>query len=198
MDPENRDQTETVERTKKGPAASKGATKDVAVKAKSKKEQPTTGQVERAKPAKPAGQIKLADVKTAVPTKKERQAVAQQLAAERTPAEQKRQLYEGMYILHATLSQEAREKALSRIQEGIVNRGGEIVKVHDMGRRKLAYTVSGRREGNYYVIYFSAPCTAVKELWQEYHHNEDLMRFITLKAEKVLESLEFPVIIQED
>jgi small subunit ribosomal protein S6 len=111
--------------------------------------------------------------------------------------EDKKQLYEGMYILQATLSQEAREKALNRIQEGVTQRGGEIVKVHDMGRRKLAYGIRGRREGHYYVLYFNASPTVVSELWKEYHHNEDLMRFMTLKADQVLESLEFPVIMQE-
>jgi small subunit ribosomal protein S6 len=111
--------------------------------------------------------------------------------------EDKKQLYEGMYILHATLSQEAREKALSRITDGVVQRGGEVLKIHDMGRRKLAYGIGGRREGHYYVVYFSAPSTIIQELWQEYHHNEDLMRFITVKADKVLESLEYQVIVQE-
>jgi small subunit ribosomal protein S6 len=111
---------------------------------------------------------------------------------------ERKQLYEGMYILHATLSQDAREKALNRITEGVTQRGGEIVKVHDMGRRKLAYGIGGRREGHYYVIYFEAPSTIIQELWQEYHHNEDLMRFITLKADQVLEALEFRTIVQED
>ncbi len=42
-------------------------------------------------------------------------------------------LYEGMYIIKATLSDEARHKALDKIQNGITSRSGEIVKVHDQG-----------------------------------------------------------------
>jgi small subunit ribosomal protein S6 len=100
-------------------------------------------------------------------------------------------LYEGMYIIKATLSDDARQKALDRIQNGITSREGEIVKIHDQGRRRLAYEISGHREGHYYVIYFNSKPAAVAELWQEYHLNEDLIRFITLRAENAMDKIEF-------
>jgi len=56
-------------------------------------------------------------------------------------------LYEGMYVISATLSDDARNKALDKIQVGITGRGGEIVKIHDQGRRRLAYEIDGHREG---------------------------------------------------
>jgi len=100
-------------------------------------------------------------------------------------------LYEGMYVIKATLSDDARHKALDRIQNGIKSHGGEVVKIHDQGRRRLAYEIDGHREGHYYIVYFNVKPTAINELWQEYHLNEDLIRFITLKTEKVLEKIEF-------
>lgn len=102
-----------------------------------------------------------------------------------------KQLYEGMYILNATLSEEARNKAIERISQGITERGGEIHKVHDQGRKKLAYEIRGAREGYYFLLYFSAPTTSLSELWREYHLNEDLLRFLTLKTDQVRETLEF-------
>lgn len=102
------------------------------------------------------------------------------------------QLYEGMYILNATLSEDARKKALERITSGIETRGGEIQKVHEQGRKKLAYEIRGAREGHYYLLYFSAPSSALAELWREYHLNEDLLRFLTLKTDEVKETIEFP------
>ncbi len=103
----------------------------------------------------------------------------------------KKQLYEGMYILNPTLSEDARKKALERITSGITGRGGEIRKVHDQGRRKLAYEIRGAREGHYFLVYFAAPTSKLAELWREYHLNEDLLRFMTLKTEEVKETLEF-------
>lgn len=101
------------------------------------------------------------------------------------------QLYEGMYIFNAALSEDARQKCLERITAGISERGGEIHKVHDQGRKKLAYEIRGLREGYYFLLYFTAPSTALSELWREYHLNEDLLRFLTLKTDEVREKIEF-------
>jgi small subunit ribosomal protein S6 len=100
-------------------------------------------------------------------------------------------LYEGMYVISASLSDDARNKALQKIQTGITQRGGEILKIHDQGRRRLAYEIDGHREGHYYVVYFNLKTSGIAELWQEYHLNEDLIRFITLRADKVMDKIEF-------
>ena len=100
-------------------------------------------------------------------------------------------LYEGMYILSATLSDDSRKKAFEKITEGIVQKGGEIHKVHEQGRRKLTYEIDGKREGYYYVLYFTAPTTSVIDLWKDYQLHEDLIRFMTMRVESVQETLEF-------
>lgn len=103
----------------------------------------------------------------------------------------KQNLYEGMYILSATLSDDARQKALEKIKTGITQKGGEIVKLHEQGRKRLAYEINNRREGFFYLLYFTVKPSAINELWQEYHLNEDLIRFITLRTESVMEKIEF-------
>lgn len=109
-------------------------------------------------------------------------------------SEQKQNLYEGMYVISAALSEDARNKALQKIQTGITQRNGEILKIHDQGRRRLAYEIGGHREGHYYIVYFNLKPNGIAELWQEYHLNEDLIRFITLRTEKVMEKIEFKAI----
>lgn len=113
-------------------------------------------------------------------------------------SEQRQHLYEGMYVISATLSDDARNKALDKIQAGITQRGGEILKIHDQGRRRLAYAIEGHREGHYYIIYFNLKTSGIAELWQEYHLNEDLIRFITLRTEKVMEKIEFKRLEQQE
>lgn len=100
-------------------------------------------------------------------------------------------LYEGMYVISATLADDARRKVFDAIQAGITSRSGEIVKIHEQGRRRLAYEIDNHREGYYYLIYFKAQPAAIAELWKEYHLNEGLIRFITLRTEKVMEKIEF-------
>lgn len=106
-------------------------------------------------------------------------------------AKSRTHLYEGMYILSATLSEDARKKAIEKITSSIQHHSGEVHKVFDQGRKRMAYEINKRREGYYYVLYFSASSSSMPELWREYQLNEDLIRFITLRAEKVPENLEY-------
>jgi small subunit ribosomal protein S6 len=110
---------------------------------------------------------------------------------EKKMKKERRRLYEGIYIISTTLSDDARKKALDKIVSGITDKGGEIRKLHEWGRRKLAYTINKKREGYYYVIYFDIASSQIASLWNEYHLHEDLLRFMTMQAETVLEKLEF-------
>ena len=104
---------------------------------------------------------------------------------------ERKHLYEGMYVISTTLSEEARKKAMERIESDICQKGGEIHKLHDLGRQKLAYDIRGRKEGHYFVLFFSINSCEISDLWKEYHLHEDLMRFMTLRANKVQEELNY-------
>jgi small subunit ribosomal protein S6 len=110
---------------------------------------------------------------------------------------QKRELYEGMYILSASLSEDARKKSLEKITSGISESEGEIHKIHEQGRKKLAYEINGKREGYYYVVYFTAPTSCISKLWRDYHLNEDLIRFTTLRTESIMEEIKFKPLVQQ-
>lgn len=110
----------------------------------------------------------------------------------------KKNLYEGMYIISSTLSDEARQKSLDRIQASITQRGGEVRKIHDRGRSRMAYEIDGHKEGHYFVLYFDLPPSEMNDLWSDYHLNEDLVRFMTTRAEKVLDTIEFKVLTEEE
>lgn len=104
---------------------------------------------------------------------------------------QRNYLYEGMYILSAVLSEDARQKALDKITSGITDKGGEVQKMFDQGRRKMAYDINKRREGHYFILYFTASSKVIDQLWKEYHLNEDLLRFMTVRANEVPEKIEY-------
>ena len=100
-------------------------------------------------------------------------------------------LYEGMYIVSALLNDAARNATFDRIKDGITRRGGEILKIHDQGKRRLAYEISSQKEGHYFLVYFNAPAASIKEMWQELRLNENLVRFSTQRAIRVLDELKF-------
>ena len=109
----------------------------------------------------------------------------------------KSQLYEGMYILSSTLSEDARKKALDRITSQVTKCGGEVHKIFDQGRKKLAYEINGKRDGYYYLVYFTSPTSAIKLFWSEYHLNEDLVRFMTVQTKSVPEEITFKSLDRE-
>ncbi|MCK4935123.1 MAG: 30S ribosomal protein S6 [Simkaniaceae bacterium] len=103
----------------------------------------------------------------------------------------KQELYEGIYIINATLSEEASKKALERITSAIESRDGVVKKIHEQGRKKLAYEILGSKQGYFFVIFFTIAPAMIAELWKDYHLNEDLVRFMTLRTDVVQETLEF-------
>jgi len=111
--------------------------------------------------------------------------------------QEKTNLYEGMYIISSRLSDGARDKALERIKKGITDRGGEILKIHDQGRKRMAYEIEGHREGHYYLMYFKVKPLAIDELWRDYQLNEDLVRFMTLRTDEVMEEIKFKPLTEE-
>lgn len=97
----------------------------------------------------------------------------------------KTSLYEGLYILRATLSDSAREQAHRKIISLIETLGGKHEKTIDWGRKKMAYRIKGSGEGHYYLVYFSLPTESIHELNRENRLNEDLLRFMNILMEEV-------------
>lgn len=109
-------------------------------------------------------------------------------------------LYEGMYIIRSTLSDDARERALAKVTTIIESLGGSKEKILDWGRRKMVYEIKGCRDGHYYLLYFKLPTEAMNELIRENHLHEDLLRFIHVAVDSVPEGDEIkfkPIVASE-
>ena len=100
-------------------------------------------------------------------------------------------LYEGMYIFSTALTEEAEQKLLDKVTSSITDKGGKVHKVFDQGRKKLAYPIAKKREGHYFILYFSVPTDVMDKMWSEYRLNEDILRFMTLSVEQVPEKIAF-------
>ena len=105
--------------------------------------------------------------------------------------ENKGHLYEGMYILSTALTDDACQKLIDKMKGNITDKGGEIHKIFDQGRKKLAYEINKKREGHYFLFYFSIPTEVMEKLWREYRLTEDILRFMTTRTPKVPEKIEF-------
>ena len=98
--------------------------------------------------------------------------------------------YELMMIAEPELDEDGLNAVTERVQQVIANNGGEIVKVEQMGRRKLAYPVERRREGHYVLIHANMERETISELERSLRLSEDVFRHLLVRLDEVLEAPE--------
>ncbi len=91
--------------------------------------------------------------------------------------------YELGIVLVPTLSEEDKLASLEKVKELVVRFGGEVTKVDDWGKRRLAYEINKIKEGYYYFIDFSANGDAPAEIESRIRIMESVMRYLTIRLE---------------
>lgn len=92
--------------------------------------------------------------------------------------------YEVMYIIRPDLEQDATKDLVEKFQNLITNKGGEIEKLEDIGKRRLAYEIEDYNEGYYVQINFQAETAAVEELERVLRITDGVIRYLIVKDEK--------------
>ncbi len=92
--------------------------------------------------------------------------------------------YELMLVLRPDTADDRVQQILDRTTRGIAGSDGQIIKVSPWGRRRLAYPISGQREGSYFIIVFEAPSPAIEELERSLNITEEVMRHLVTHIER--------------
>jgi small subunit ribosomal protein S6 len=92
--------------------------------------------------------------------------------------------YELMLVLRPDTADDRVQQILDRTTRGIAAGEGQIVKVSPWGRRRLAYPISGYREGSYFIIVFDAPSESIDELERGLNITEEVMRHLVTRIER--------------
>ena len=90
--------------------------------------------------------------------------------------------YETMYIISPTVDEE-QVKALVEKFNNLISEHGEIEKVEEWGRKKLAYEVQDQKEGYYVLLYFTANPEFPAELERNFKINENILKYLILNKE---------------
>ena len=72
--------------------------------------------------------------------------------------------YEMLYILDASLSDEAKDGIIKKIEDLVNNNGGVVEKTDRWGVKKLQYPINYKSEGFYVLTTFEAAKTLVVEI----------------------------------
>jgi small subunit ribosomal protein S6 len=92
--------------------------------------------------------------------------------------------YELMLVLRPDTADDRVQQILDRTTRGIAESEGQIVKVSPWGRRRLAYPISGHREGSYFIVVFDAPSESIDELERGLNITEEVMRHLVTRIER--------------
>ncbi|HHX62024.1 MAG TPA: 30S ribosomal protein S6 [Epulopiscium sp.] len=92
--------------------------------------------------------------------------------------------YELGIVLVPTLSEEEKLASLEKVKELVVRFGGEVTKVDDWGKRRLAYEIDKIKEGFYYFIEFTANGDAPAEIESRVRIMEKVIRYLTIRLDE--------------
>lgn len=84
--------------------------------------------------------------------------------------------YELMFIADPELDERGLKKLTEQYLETVTKEGGAVENIDIWGRRKLAYEIAGKTEGNYVVVNYSAEPATSDELDRLLNLNESVIR----------------------
>ena len=91
--------------------------------------------------------------------------------------------YEVMYVVDAALEDSARNELINRFNELVVKNGGEVERVDEWGKRRLAYPINDMAEGYYVLMNFESKPEFPAELERVMKITEGVMRCLTTAVE---------------
>lgn len=93
-------------------------------------------------------------------------------------------VYEMMYIAAPSTANDDIEKLNDALGQIIEAEGGSIVKVEDMGVRKLAYKINKLSEGHYVLFEIEGSGREIAELERRMRVNDAIIRYITVRVDE--------------
>jgi small subunit ribosomal protein S6 len=93
--------------------------------------------------------------------------------------------YETVFVARQDLSAAQVEALAANLTELITQGKGDVTKTEFCGLRTLAYSIKKNRKGHYVLFNIDAPPPAVTEMERQMRLNEDILRFLTLKIDKL-------------
>ncbi len=89
--------------------------------------------------------------------------------------------YEAMYVITPELEDEAIKGVIEKYTGIITANGGEVEKVDEWGRRRLAYPIDYKTEGYYVLTAFAGESKLPKELERNLNNDESILRFLVVR-----------------
>lgn len=93
-------------------------------------------------------------------------------------------IYENVVILNPSLNEEELKSAVEKITDIIKNSGGDVLKVDNWGKRKLAYELNKQKMGIYLLFLFKSPASTIKKIEDYFKVFDPVVKFMVIKLGK--------------
>ena len=94
--------------------------------------------------------------------------------------------YEVMYIIDTALEEQARADLINRFSGLVELNGGQVDRVDEWGKRRLAYAIDYKTEGYYVLMYIAAPADLPRELERNFQISDSVLRYMVIRFEGAL------------
>ena len=89
--------------------------------------------------------------------------------------------YEILLLLDPDLAEEPQAEVVTRVRELIENGGGTFTRHDAWGKRKLAYEIDKKSDGNYHLLLFTAPPETLDEISRVLKIDDNVMRHLATR-----------------
>lgn len=89
-----------------------------------------------------------------------------------------------MFIADPATSDENIGKLNESIGKLVESEGGSVVRVDDIGRRKMAYQINKKKEGYYVLFEIEGSGQEIAELERRMRVNDTIIRFMTVRVDE--------------
>jgi small subunit ribosomal protein S6 len=96
--------------------------------------------------------------------------------------------YECVLIARNDVTQQQVEAVGDQVAAELESQGGSVAKREYWGLRSLSYRIKKNRKGHYLLLGLDAKPAAVNEVERQLSLNEDILRFLTIRVDKLEEA----------
>ena len=89
--------------------------------------------------------------------------------------------YEILLLLDPDLAEEPQAEVVTRVRELIEKGGGAFTRHDAWGKRKLAYEIDKKSDGNYHLLLFTAPPETLDEISRVLKIDDNVMRHLATR-----------------
>ncbi len=93
--------------------------------------------------------------------------------------------YEVIFIARQDITANQVENLAKNYTSVIKQFGGDVTKTEFCGLRNLAYKIKKNRKGHYVLMNVMVNPEGIKEIERQMHINEDVLRYISIRVEKL-------------